>query len=313
MVSQIEIFPNEIFIEIFRYFNAKNLFQYFYNLNSRFNILIQSLNNLYLSTSSYYDIHITPFIDILFIHYKAQINLNYFTKLRHLYISQLTEELLEQLARNHLPYLEYLSIHSLDRIEEDRMSYLWNKIFSNSFPYLKSCCIYKMNSSSTSSSCLLSLRILKLGDMDIFIYKSILSSCPNLYLLKFTRIISNNKSKDVIIQHVKLKKLIIAIPWFEELSEDCEMDKYFSCIPNLEGLIVHRTNESRSLNEYFLKYDWYASLISLYLPLVTRFVYYFHVLKSHRDITEMILYRIQERFNHVHKKYLYQYKFIIDL
>jgi hypothetical protein len=311
--SRLEYFPNEIFIEIFQYFDGRNLFRSFYNLNSHFNILLHSLNNLSLSLStSYYNgISIAPFIDILIIRYKTQTNLNNFTKLRRLFVEQLTDEFLEQLERNHLPYLEYLFIHSLDRIEEVRTSHLCSRIFSNGFPDLKSCCISKMNLITISLpwTQMLSLRILKIGDMDIFVYQSILSSCPNLYLLKFARIISNRTSTDVI-RHVNLKKLIIAIPWLEELSEDCQMDKYLSCVPKLEEFIVHRTNEIISLNESFLKFDWYASLISLYLPLLPRFTYYFHILKSGRKIdphTQNILNQIEEHFNRVH-----QYRFIID-
>jgi len=318
MITQIECLSNELFFEIFEYFNAQDLFQAFYNLNSRFNILLQSLHNLSLSlnTSHSNEIHrydyLAPYINILIINGKIQMNLNYFTKIRHLILLQPTDELLQQLNINHLPYLEHLFIRSINRIEDN-----CNQIFPNGFPDLKSCCIYKTGLLTISLSWIqmFSLRILKIGDIDLLIYKSILSSCPNLYLFKFTRIISDNKSFD-IIKHIHLKKLIIAIPWFEELFEDCDMNSYFSCIPNLEQLIIHRTNESKSINESFLNSDWYGSLINSYLSLLSHYTYYFHILKSsHRRYPfphQNFLDKIQEHFYNVHR-HLPNCRFIIDI
>jgi hypothetical protein len=315
--SRLEFLPNEILLEIFQYFNAQYLFQYFYNLNSRFNILLQSVNNLSLSlnTSHSNEIHrydyLAPYINILIIDGRVQINLNYFTKLRHLILLQPIDELLKQLEINSLPYLEHLYIRLVNHMEDNP-----NKIVLNDFPNLKSCCIYKTGllTISTSWTQMSSLRILKIEDMDLVVYKSILSSCPNLYFLKFTRIISYNESMDNI-QHIHLKKLIIAIPWFEELSEDCDMNYYFSCIPNLEQLTIHRTNESKSINESFLKFDWYSSLINTYLPLLSHYTYYFHILKSRRRnsySTQKILNEIQENFRRIHR-HLNQCQFIIDI
>jgi len=316
-LSQLEHLPNEIFFEIFQYFDAQDLFQSFYNLNFHFNILLQSLNNLSLTlnTSHSNEIHlyddIAPYIDILIIYDRIQINLNYFSKLRRLILLQPTYELLKQLEINHLPYLEHLFIRLGNRLENDS-----NKIFFNGFPDLKSCCLYQTGLLTISSSWIpmFSLRILKIGDIDLLIYKSILLSCPNLYFLKFTRLISDHKLIDTI-RHIHLKKLVIVIPWFEELFEDCDMNSYISCVPNLEQLTIHRTNESRSINESFLKFDWYASLIKSYLPLLSHFTYYFHILQSHRRFpfpTPNILNRIQQHFHHVHDR-LYQCRFIIDI
>jgi len=117
------------------------------------------------------------------------------------------------------------------------------------------------------------------------------------------------------IQHIYLKKLIIVIPWFEELFEDCDMNYYFSCIPNLEQLIIHRTNESKSINESFLKFDWYSLLINTYLPLLSYYTYYFHILKSLRMnsyFTQKILNQIQEYFHH-RNRHLNRCRFIIDI
>jgi len=111
--SRLEFLPNEILLLIFQYFNAQYLFQYFYNLNSRFNILLQSANNLSLSlnTSHSNEIHrydyFAPYIDILIIDGRIKINLNSFTKLRHLILLQPIDQLLKQLEINSLPNLEH--------------------------------------------------------------------------------------------------------------------------------------------------------------------------------------------------------------
>ncbi len=45
-ISRLEFLPNETFIEIFQYFDSKELFQAFDNLNIRFNRLIRSIDYL---------------------------------------------------------------------------------------------------------------------------------------------------------------------------------------------------------------------------------------------------------------------------
>ncbi|CAF3138262.1 unnamed protein product [Rotaria sp. Silwood2] len=320
--SRLEHLPNEMLAEIFEYISTQTLFQPFYNLNYRLNTVIQSLNSHYLSLTTTdcdqierYNF-IAPYISILLIEGRAQLNLNYFTNIRRLILIQSTDEFVEQLERVHLPYLEHLVINLGNRRENDCMPYYWNRIFSYDLPYLNICCMYNINLTWTCSSWrqMLSLHILKIGDIDILVYELILSSCPNLCFFKFTRLISNKKPTN-IIQHMNLKKLIIVIPWFEELSQDCLMNDFFSYVPNLEKLIFHRTNESKAINENYLQYDWYISSITSYLPLLSHFIYYFHILKSNWLINSThpnIFDQIQEHFNYIHR-HVYQRRFILDL
>ncbi|CAF0739272.1 unnamed protein product [Rotaria sordida] len=321
-LNRLENLPNEILAEIFEYISTENLFRSFYNLNYRLNKLIQSLNNHYLSLKTtdcnqiYHYNFIAPYINILFIEGRAQLNLKSFTNIRRLILIQSNDEFLEQLERIRLPYLEHLVIYLGNRRGNDCMPYFWNRIFSYDLPYLKICCMYNISLTWIYSSWrqMLSLRILKIGDIDILVYGSILSSCPNLCFFKFTRLISNNRPIN-IIQHMNLKKLVIAIPCFEEFSQDNDMNDYFSYVPNLEQLIIHRTNESKNINESYLQFDWYGSSITSYLPLLSRFTYYFHILISNRlnnSTNQNIFHRIQQHFNHVHR-HLYQCRFILDL
>lgn len=260
---QFECLPNEIIFDIFKYLDTQNLFRSFYNLNSYFNTLLQSVNDrsLILKTSIDQYEYFASYIDILVIDGKLQVNLSCFKNLRRLILIQPTDEVFQQLKIKFLPHLEHLYIRIRNQ-RDNNYSY----IFSDGFPNLKTCCIYKPNLLTDISSWpqLSSLYILKLSDINLYIYKSILLSCPNLNFLKFTRIKLDIKSIGVI-HHNHLKKLVIVIPWFEELDEDYEMNIYFSCLPKLERLTIHRTNESRSINECFLKYNWYIPLIKTYL------------------------------------------------
>lgn len=47
-ISSIEQLPNELLIEIFEYISAYDLYHTFFNLNSRLNSIINSLQNLHL-------------------------------------------------------------------------------------------------------------------------------------------------------------------------------------------------------------------------------------------------------------------------
>ncbi|CAM4774752.1 unnamed protein product [Rotaria magnacalcarata] len=319
-IKQLEDLPNEILTEIFEYIDATNLFRIFSNLNGRLNKILKSLHTLHLSLTTT-DSHqigaynrIAPHIEILCIYGLAQLNLKYFTNIRRLILIQASDELVEQLQVIRLKSLEHLTIILDNRQEEDRLAYFWNRIFIYDYPALVSCCLYKIILKWTNLQWRImpSLSILKIGDIDLLIYESILSSCPNLYFFKFTRLTSKYQSK-TIRQHLNLKKLVIVMPRFEDLSHDCHSYKYFSYVPKLEQLIVHRTNESKSISEVYFKFDWYVTSINQYLPSLSRFVYYFHILKSDRLVnstTQNRFEQIQENFNLTHR--LYQRRLILD-
>ncbi|CAF3166970.1 unnamed protein product, partial [Rotaria sp. Silwood2] len=56
-LSRLEQLPNELLIDLFQYFDARDLFQSFYNLNFRLNTLIKSFHHLHLI------FHIEIFLD----------------------------------------------------------------------------------------------------------------------------------------------------------------------------------------------------------------------------------------------------------
>ncbi|CAF4393571.1 unnamed protein product, partial [Adineta steineri] len=112
-----ELLPNEILIEFFQYFDAQELFQAFYKLNIRFNTLIQSFHHLKLVF--YLNKMITNVInnnDIYTLRVDSGINVNLtqFSNIRHLKLEWPSNQELQQLCSNVLPYLEQLNLVYID-------------------------------------------------------------------------------------------------------------------------------------------------------------------------------------------------------
>ena len=213
-------------------------------------------------------------------------------------------------------YLEHLFILLTNSVDINCAPYIWNKIFSNGFPCLETCSAYRMNLTIPvlSWKSVLSLRILKIGDIDIRDYRSILLHCPNLRFLQFTRLSLYCQPVNTI-QHMNLKKLVIVIPWFEAFSRGSDIADYFMHVPNLEQFTFHRTDESKSIDESYLKFDWYKSVIDRYFPAPAHLTHYFHILKSSRSIGSInqgLICKMQENFYYVHR-HLCQCRFVLDL
>jgi hypothetical protein len=264
----LEFLPNELLIELFKYFKTEDLFRIFYNLNFRFNCLIQSLIHLNYSTDKN-DHHLSyPYIRTLIINSTITDKLHLFPNVRRLILSYVTDDLISQLNTSILPHLEYLSIDY--KVHPYYMSDLRNKIFSNTFPCLKSCYISRMNLLQSLTQTL-SLRFLKLNDIDLSIYLSILFACPNLYFLKFKLSIPSKIQSNIVL-HRNLKQLIINMnsdywPWDDHILED-----YLLCIPNLEQFRISRSiaREATMIN-YLQYYDWLSSIVTSHLFLLSRF------------------------------------------
>ncbi|CAF3532293.1 unnamed protein product [Rotaria socialis] len=115
--SQLEDLPNELLSEILRNLDARDVFRAFYQVNSRFNELIQSFQHLqltfhmnsnnFLKTNDeifsfyVYTLIISPWINF---------NLQNFPRVRRLRLDNPLPKVLEQLQPNVMPHLEYLSV-----------------------------------------------------------------------------------------------------------------------------------------------------------------------------------------------------------
>jgi len=303
--SQLEFLPNEILVDIFQYFDARDLFQAFYNLNSRLNVLIQSINNLYctLLTSNPDDDIFSPYIHTLILYPRVNINLNDFTNLHRFKLIVPAYEQLKQLKYGHFPYLEYLSIGYQNNHFSHHMPSLYEAIFSNAFPNLKSCDLFepRIIPEILCAKQSLSLRILKVEAIRLSSYEIILSTCPNLYFIQFTAVDSSAK-KCQLKPHENLKQMIIKYIDFLDMLNDGSIGLYFSYVPNLEYLIFHRNNADDNIERY-LNYQWLSVLINHYLPLLHRFKCYFHVFQAKQLIEydkENLLDRLETNFQRIH-------------
>jgi len=156
----------------------------------------------------------------------------------------------------------------------------------------------------------LSLHKLAVGKINLFTYKAILTSCPNLYFLKFIKSTSEETSSSSIL-HTNLKRMIIVSPlWCTGKQSDINV--FLSFVPNLEQFSIHHAEFGANMNEY-LSYDWLSSSIMCYLPLLRHFnysleIYYFGMINT-CDI-ENNLSQIKEDFRKVHNDQ-YQSRLII--
>ncbi|CAF1142469.1 unnamed protein product [Rotaria sordida] len=315
--SLLEDLPNEILMNIFQHFDARDLFRTFYNLNFRFNQLLQSLNYLSLTIFKFdsnemndYDIF-TPYIYTLVIDYAVDIDLNHFINLHRLTLLSPTSNQLKQIVFNNLSCLEHLSIGYEHFLFSYYIPELCQKIFSNGFPCLKSCSIFEPRILEiipyfiqTTQLC-----ILKMDNIDLLAYKHILTLCPNLYLFQFT-MLNQHEEINYIEPHLKLKKLIIKFQSLIKSISDCAMNHYLSCVPNLEQFYVYEINFDINIQEY-LDYNWFVLLIDKQLPLLYQFKYYLYAYGVKQN-NENIINRIQTNFKQIHNK-KYQSRLILKL
>jgi hypothetical protein len=303
---QFEYFPNEILIDIFQYFNTRDLFRAFYNLNIRLNKLIQSLNHLSFSISKHDQIDknelniFYPFLNTLFIDSKVHIDLNWFTNIRRLILMSSNIQLMNQLNPSILPSLEHLSLPCT--LTPFANTLLHREIFSNGFPELKSCCLSGRHAISASEGWTqsLSLRILKIGRINLHIYKAILSACSNLYFLQMN-ILALDKSETNIEPHVNLKRLKIRVIDCVWSWENFNINQYLLCVPNLERLSVRITTFVLKIEKSLRDYDWFASIIMISLPLLSRFYFYVHSLDTNASFERDIFNRIEKDFHNAHQ------------
>jgi len=312
-ISRLELLPNETFIEIFQYFDIKQLFHIFDNLNSRFNGLIRSVNNLifkvydnnYIPTDNF-----IPYIDNLSIYCQVYVNFKYFTNIRHLNLIQLTGYSLEQFDRKILPYLEDLSVKNINSNSSD---ILYTKIFSNTFSGLKSSYI------SQNSEIQINIKFeylpvlykLQIGIINLHIYETILSVCPNLNLFKFR--LKPSISNADIKPHFNLKRMIIKPEDYIQSKNDHAINHCLSFVPNLERLKIHQ--DFFQLNvPYYLKSDWYGPSIDRYLPLLRRFSFDLQVWYLTGMDPQIIntVEEMQKKFRNIHKD-RYQSQFCFNL
>jgi len=195
MKHLLEQLPNELFLQIFAYFDLRNLQLTFWGLNSRLNTLLLSIPNISidLENSNDYSL-IEQFarqISRLKISLNQTIDLSEFTNIHFLELCRPNDYQFDQIRSDLLPNLFYLSITELNRITFPKD--VLEEIFSGRFRNLQEAKLPRLDSLPihlNNTQCL-SLRILDITCTNPNVICQIITICPNLSKLSVTFFGSN--------------------------------------------------------------------------------------------------------------------------
>lgn len=291
-ISRLEILPNELIYHLFRYIPSNDLVQIFFYLNLRFQHLIQTFPFLSYTPSIDDDQHLVTYRSIraLIVNRGIEIDLNYFCRIRFLILRFPTETSINQMTNDLLPSLEHFRINHIHSSLIHRIPHLCQMIFCNQYPRLISCYLFQWGTiSQTSSWIYSSLKIFKIGSIDLITYQTILSICPNLFSLQCSTILPSLPMISIHPHH-NLKQLIIKTTPYIPSCDDQQMQNCLSIIPYLEYLRIYRTDQTIPM-----KYHWLGSMIACYLPCLLRFEYFFHF-NQREFLHPLEMMRIQREF-----------------
>ncbi len=179
----LEQLPNELFLDLFTYLNIQHLHSAFWGLNTRFNSLFQSYENLcltfdektdQLSMKSY-----ATFITRLIIDTSNNCDFSQFPNLQTLIVCDGNSKHLEQIQPDIVPNLTHLSFLLGSKFTPS--SQLVNDVFSNRFPSLRHANLDRISDlTSCAWSTSPSLLFVSIRSAEPLIVSCILASCPNL-------------------------------------------------------------------------------------------------------------------------------------
>lgn len=301
----LELLPNELLIELFKYFPLRDLFQSFYDLNSRLNHLIHSLLHLtYTTDRGDHPVAAYPYVRTLIVDAKIPQQLISFPRIQRLKLDYVTDDFLAQFNGRTLPHLEYLSIDH--KIHPCYMSALRAKIFSPCFPNLRYCYLSRMKPPSSAEvwTQSLSLRSLKLNDINASVFVSVLRACPNLISLKFKLPTRSTIDTDAM-KHARLKRLIINMHYDDWPWDDSVLEGFLLCVPHLEQLRMLRSISNESTMVHYLQsYEWLSTMLRNHLPMLHRLQFDLRVHRS-QELTEMdsqdVCNRWMNQFQRLHR------------
>ena len=143
LVMNFEIFPDELILDIFEYFDIRDLYQSFYDLNCRFDHLVQSKSTYALTTCSADEME-DPLLDQfakqitkLVVDHSSYIDFHLFPSLTVLILNCPSEDQLEQIYLCSFPHLLHLEFGIMASTLSHRS--LHRFFHSKQFPFLESC------------------------------------------------------------------------------------------------------------------------------------------------------------------------------
>jgi hypothetical protein len=185
-VSTLESLPDELFLDIFDYLSARDLYDGFYHLNRRFASILASVSNLYGDITIKAEEHSHGFryfasrITVLRIEHVEAFDLSLFSAIRSLTLH--TEP-----NRNQCQSIQLLSrLKHLSTFKPSISHFYYSTslshfVFTNAYPSLRSCRLnlipYKDKQQWTRVP---SLRTLSVNVGDSRVYPQILYACPSL-------------------------------------------------------------------------------------------------------------------------------------
>ena len=251
----LECLPNEIFHELFEYFDIFELYRTFSRLNSRINSLIQASPYLQIILHSPDDIdhpinrYFLPKIKSLIInHSKAFFDpvKFLFPSIRCLILCQPARNQWDSIQPDFFPHLERLCL--INSVFAYRTEQMCKLIFSNKFPSLYTCSLpfvaYEENNSWTCSPALQSLQV---NLWDIRVYQQLLAACPNLLRLKIELTGTINQTKLSLSDSDPKHSTLRYLSFRSTTSITCELiDSILFFVPDLQQFTLAATHQSPS-------------------------------------------------------------------
>jgi hypothetical protein len=231
--STFELFPDELFFELFEYIPINDLYRAFFGLNKRIDTILRNLSNLFAvwttnSDDKVIDIFSTC-ISRLVIWRGGYLNLNRFNKLRSLKLALPSIEQCNEIQPSLT--LEHLHIESLvnPNIITDQLS---NLLLTNSFPRLRTCRIDEIKFDKDNIQPIPSLYSLITRTQQV---EKVFSLCPMLIYLRLN--LKDNIDENILLNpHLNLRHLELGI-YSTELKL-FTIDLILSLTPNLTRFIL---------------------------------------------------------------------------
>ena len=267
-IGRLENLPNELFLELFRYFSLDDLLAQFVGLNRRFDQLIRSFSYLtYLSEkekkTSDVDRSFWPFVRRCVVRHPllASCWANVSVTVRHLHLDYVTADFFLV----DLPQLESLIVDR--RVHPLYIDEIRRRIFSDGYPRLSRCSISRMSRAPgdapwTGST---SLRVLRLNQIDGPIFLDVLLACPNLIELKID-LRATNLPAENSFRHFKLRRFRVNFLGDDERI----LENFLFALPQLEAFRVSREGSSEVIQRSI---EFFSECFRRSLPVLCQFVF----------------------------------------
>ncbi|CAF4509684.1 unnamed protein product, partial [Rotaria magnacalcarata] len=193
-----ENLPNELIYGIFDFMDGLDLYQTFYDLNSRINNILNSTSNMHLEPDS----SIATSDSLVERFAQRVVHIRFY--------DYLPQQQLEQIRPECFAHLVYLRMCYID--DSVVASTFFQRIFSNEFPSLHKCVLDELTPPDSSQQWLgsPSLRSLSARGFALPLYSYILNSCSNLTHLHWSTIrCADVDNEATLVRHTHLKRLYI--------------------------------------------------------------------------------------------------------